>query len=292
MPAIDTRPERPRTRPTGVLPRRPQVLARGGVIDWLASSSKTFTAAVLLPAARPPTSTAPPRRRRARSGAGWAAATTSRAAAAAATYPPPCTRRGTGGRSSSSPAPASTAGQSTRGPADRSPTPFPAGLSACPTVEACQANPFDATPARSSSHHWRRQRSTDRSETGNAAAISRFFSPASKPATAWSRTRSRPALSASVKPPPCGYLTPPGLPKPPARTVRRTARHHSIKFSTGCAGTGSGRNGGGGRRGRHRLRPGRPGLRHDRRRRRSPGLARRVRGRGRSAARCIDHERC
>jgi hypothetical protein len=43
MPAIETLPEpRPRTRTTGVWPTLPQVLARGGVIDWPASSSKTI----------------------------------------------------------------------------------------------------------------------------------------------------------------------------------------------------------------------------------------------------------
>lgn len=143
---METRPEpRPRTRTTGVLPRRPQVLARGGVIDWSASSSKTtqalFTAAVLLPAARPPASTVPPHRHRVRSPVGRAAARTSRAASAAATCPPSCTRRGTGDRSASSLGRASTADQPTHGPADRAPTPLPAWLSACPTAAADQAIP-------------------------------------------------------------------------------------------------------------------------------------------------------
>ncbi|MFI1416077.1 hypothetical protein ACH4Y0_40135, partial [Streptomyces sp. NPDC020707] len=45
MPAIDTRPEpRPLTLTTGVWPIRPQVLARGGVIDCPASSSKKIQA--------------------------------------------------------------------------------------------------------------------------------------------------------------------------------------------------------------------------------------------------------
>jgi hypothetical protein len=78
-------------------------------------------------------------------------------------------------------------------------------------------DPLDATPAWPLSRHWRRQRPTDRSETRNAAATSRLFVPLSKQATAWSRTRSRAPLSASVKPPPCGYLTSPGRPRPPAR---------------------------------------------------------------------------
>ncbi len=121
---METRPEpRPRTRTTGVMLWPPQVLARGGVIAWPASSPKTtqalFTAAVLLPAARPPASTALSRRRRARSRAERAAARTSRAAAAAATSPPRCTRRGTAGRSSSSPGPASTDRPETRNPASK-----------------------------------------------------------------------------------------------------------------------------------------------------------------------------
>lgn len=52
---------------TGVCPRRPQVRARGGVIENPASSSKTIqpphAAARLLPAATPPSSTTPPRAR-------------------------------------------------------------------------------------------------------------------------------------------------------------------------------------------------------------------------------------
>ena len=50
---------------TGVIPRRPQVRDRGGLIDWPHSSSKTIqpprAAAVLSSAARPPSSTPPPR---------------------------------------------------------------------------------------------------------------------------------------------------------------------------------------------------------------------------------------
>ena len=38
--------------------------------------------------------------------------------------------------------------------------------------------------------------------------MSRVFSPSSKRVTASSRIRSRMSLPASVKPPPCAYLTP------------------------------------------------------------------------------------
>lgn len=143
---METRPDpRPRTRTTGVLPLRPQVLARGGVIDWPASSSKTtqapFAAAVLLPAATPPASTTPPCRRHARSHAAPAAARTSRSAAAVATCPPRCTRRGTAGRSSSSPGPASSVGRPTRVSAGRAPTPAPAWSSARQIVEVDQVTP-------------------------------------------------------------------------------------------------------------------------------------------------------
>jgi hypothetical protein len=70
-PATETRPvPPPRTRMTGVIPRLPQVLDRGGLIDWPHSSSKTIqpprAAAVLLSAARSPSSTPQPRRRHAR----------------------------------------------------------------------------------------------------------------------------------------------------------------------------------------------------------------------------------
>ena len=55
----------PRTRITGVIPRRPQVRDRGGLSDWPHSSSKTIqpprAAAVLLSAARSPSSTPGPR---------------------------------------------------------------------------------------------------------------------------------------------------------------------------------------------------------------------------------------
>lgn len=41
-------------------------------------------------------------------------------------------------------------------------------------------DPFDRTPSSPRSRHWRCQRSTDRSLTRSAAAISRFFAPLSK----------------------------------------------------------------------------------------------------------------
>lgn len=236
MPAIDTRPEpRPRTRTTGVMPWRPQVLARGGVIDWPASSSKTtqalFAAALVLPAARPPASTAPPHRRRARSPAGQAAATTSRAAAAAATCPRPCTRRGTCGRSSFSPGPASTAGRSTRGPAGRAPTPAPAWLSACLTVEAGQAIPL--TPPRPGPPR----------ATGAASVPPTAHSPSARRRSPDSSTRPRstPRPGAGLAPePPVRHrsshrpadISPTQGYRSHLHGVRRTARHHSIKFSS------------------------------------------------------------
>ncbi|MFF8036102.1 transposase [Streptomyces sp. NPDC016626] len=68
--------------------------------------------------------------------------------------------------------------------------------------------PCDSTPASPRSRQARRHRSTDRSLTRKATATSRFVSPPSKRTTACNRTRSRAALSASVSPPPCAYLTP------------------------------------------------------------------------------------
>lgn len=81
--------------------------------------------------------------------------------------------------------------------------------------------PFDRTLVAPASRHRRRHRSTDRSDTRSAAAISRFFSPPSKRSTACSRIRSRAALPASVKPPPCAYLTVQGYRNGPG-AVRRT----------------------------------------------------------------------
>lgn len=63
--------------------------------------------------------------------------------------------------------------------------------------------PFEATPSAPPPRHCRRHRSTDLSDTRRVAATTVFLSPASNRATASSRTRSRTALSASVKPPPC-----------------------------------------------------------------------------------------
>lgn len=215
---MDTRPDpRPRTRTTGVLPLRPLVLARGGVIDWRASPSKTtqplFAAAVLLPAAAPLVSTTPPRRCHARSRAGSAAARTSHGAAEVATFPPRCTRRGTAGRSPSSHGPASIAGRPTRVPADRAPTPSPTWLSARQIARVDRVTP------------WRPFRRGRPRATGVAnapptvprpAAWQRSHGSSSKHVTAWRRTRSRASLSTSVKSPPCVYLTERGLPRPPS----------------------------------------------------------------------------
>ncbi len=83
-------------------------------------------------------------------------------------------------------------------------------------------DPFDRTTASPRSRHWWRHRSSDRSLTRSAAAISLFFSPPSKRSTACSRTRSLAALPASVNPPPCAYLTLQGYRSGPV-AVRQTA---------------------------------------------------------------------
>lgn len=98
-------------------------------------------AAALSPAARPPSSTAPPQRHHARWRGVPAAATSSCAASAAATCPRSCTKRGTVGRSTSSPAPASTVGPPSHGQAARAPTPAPTGRSASRRASAAPAIP-------------------------------------------------------------------------------------------------------------------------------------------------------
>lgn len=89
-------------------------------------------------------------------------------------------------------------------------------------------DPFDRTPASPRSRQARRHRSTDRSLTRNAAAISLFLCPDSKRSTACKRIRSRAALSASVNPPPCAYLTPT---EPPEETGGRQANSPDIILS-------------------------------------------------------------
>ncbi|WP_342669671.1 hypothetical protein [Streptomyces vietnamensis] len=59
--------------------------------------------------------------------------------------------------------------------------------------------------------------------------MSLFFCPPWKRVTACSRTRSLAALPMSVNPPPCAYLTVQGYRNGPT-TIRRTVRHHPIKF--------------------------------------------------------------
>ncbi|MDH6711397.1 hypothetical protein P3T27_008155 [Kitasatospora sp. MAA19] len=100
--------------------------------------------------------------------------------------------------------------------------------------------PFEAIPAAPPSRHCRRQRSTERTLTRSAAAMSLLFSPLSKRSTACCRIRSRAAPSASVKPPTCAYLTAHDYRDRPS-TGRRTLRlhpserHHEFNFSS-CAG--------------------------------------------------------
>ncbi|MBM7439286.1 hypothetical protein JOC24_002694 [Streptomyces sp. HB132] len=233
---MESRPDpRPRTRTTGVLPLRPQVLARGGVIDWPASSSKTtqppFAAAVLLPAATPLVSTTPPRRRHARSHAGSAAARTSHSAAAVATCPPRCTRRGTACRSPSSRGPASTAGRPTRVPADCAPTPSPTWLSARQIVGVDRVIP------------WRPLRRGRPRATGVANAPPTVPNPAAWQRSPGSFRQPRSTSRAGAGPAPARLSRGRSSRRPadisPSEDYRghlhavwRTARHHPIKFSS------------------------------------------------------------
>lgn len=176
---------------------RPQDLARGGLSDWLASSSQTIqaprAAAVLLPAATPPSSTTPQLRRHVRSPAEPAAATTSHGASAAAMSPPPCSRRGTTVRSESSPGPASTAGQPSHGRAGRAPTPAPVWQFGLPRASDALAIPSTGRPLHPAH------------ATDGASAPPTARSPAARPRSPGSSRRSRsdrplPAGSALLQP--------------------------------------------------------------------------------------------
>lgn len=79
----------PRTRMTGVCPRRPQVQARGGVIEKPASSSKTIQAPDAAPRLHLGPHLPPPHARRVRVLCGRVPARTSRAVSTAATPSPP-----------------------------------------------------------------------------------------------------------------------------------------------------------------------------------------------------------
>lgn len=87
-------------------------------------------------------------------------------------------------------------------------------------------------PVSPRSSQVRRHRSTDRSLTRSAAAICRFFSLPSKRSTASSRIRSRTALSASVSPPPCAYLTGTRATGTGPPLSGERFRHHSFKLSS------------------------------------------------------------
>lgn len=212
---------------------RPQDLARGGLSDWLASSSQTIqaprAASVLLPAATPPSSTTPQLRRHVRSPGGPAAATTSHGASAAAMSPPPCSRRGTTVRSESSPGPVS--GQPSHGRAGRAPTPAPVWQSGLPKAS-------DALAIPSIGHPPHPVHATD-----GASAPPTARSPAARPRSPGSSRRSRndrplPAGSALLQPswhrsnrhP--ARISHPHSYRPDSGDVRRTARHHPIKFSS------------------------------------------------------------
>lgn len=176
---------------------RPQDLARGGLSDWLASSSQTIqaprAAAVLLPAATPPSSTTPLLRRHVRSPDGPAAATTSHDASVAAMSPQLCSRRGTTARSESSPGPVSTAGQPSHGRAGRAPTPAPISQFGLPKAS-------DALAIPSTGHPLHPAHATD-----GASAPPTARSPAARPRSPGSSRRSRndrplPAGSALLQP--------------------------------------------------------------------------------------------
>lgn len=176
-------------------------------------------------------STAPPRRHRVRSRAGWVAVRTSRTAVVAATCPRWCRRRGTCGRSSSSPGPGSTAGRSTRGTAGRTLTAAPTCLSVCQTDEADQAIP--STPPRPGP-----PRATDAASVPPTAPgpTTRQRSPDSS-----SRPQSTPRPAAGPAPErpsrrPSSHhpvdISPHQDYRSHLRAVRRTARHHPIKFNS------------------------------------------------------------
>ena len=201
-----------------VIPRRAQVLDRGGLSDWPDSSSKTIqpprAAAVLLPGARSPSSTPRWRRRPAR----WPGAPhlahqprrRSRYQTPGMVYCTPnllATRsrtRASVHRWSSNPAASDPASSTDSSPA-----------SCCSSSRHGAAGPFDASPARPLASHACRQRRTDRSVTRSSAAISAAGTRCSNLSTAASWTCSRRLRPSAVKPPPCGYLIPPAYPRKP-----------------------------------------------------------------------------
>ena len=195
---------------TGVIPRRPQVLERGGLSDWPVSSSKTIqaprAAAVLLPAARSPSSTPRSRRRPARSprrAPSWQLQPRRRSR-----YQVPGivyrTRNFAAIRSrirarvhrwSSQPEAA--------GPASSTRSSSASWSSSRRHRAAC---PFDASPGAPPASQARRHRCTDRSDTRSSAAMSATGARCSNFSTAASRTSSRRLRPSAVNPPPCAYL--------------------------------------------------------------------------------------
>lgn len=227
------RQDRPRTRMTGVWPRGPQVLARGGVIEDPASSSKTIQASSA--AARFPPVAALPRERGhlhllpqsdcllvafpgASGGACQDQPWRCRSRHAAATEQVRWKRRPITVRA-----------------LDRvhrwSAQPWAAGpLVSCSSRRANwvsvslgrPGDPREAGPCSPASCHLRRQRSTDRSVTRSSCAMRAFFSPRAK----------RPAVSSRI----CSRACRRGR----ARTGRTGARRERGRGRGGHAETGVG----------------------------------------------------
>jgi len=139
---------------TGVIPRRPQVRDRGGLIDWPHSSSKTIqpprAAAVLSSAARPPSSTPPPRSHRARWPGARRSGRSSRGGAEGTRSPGWCTAPGTCRPPGRGRGPASTAGPAIRRPAGRASSATSCVASCCSSSRHCATCPREASPAGSS----------------------------------------------------------------------------------------------------------------------------------------------
>ena len=197
-------------RMTGVMPRRPQVLERGGLIAWPVSSSKTIqaprAAAVLLPAARSPSSTPRWRRRPARRRGGRPAGSSSPRRRSRYQIPGIvyCTLNLAAIRSRTR---ASVHRWSSHPRSRRAGVQHPVQLSQLPSSSRHRAAcPFDARPGAPPACQARRHRCTDRSDTRSSAAISVTGTRCSNFSTAASRTCSRRLRPSAVNPPPCAYL--------------------------------------------------------------------------------------
>ena len=217
----------PRTRMTGVIPRRAQVLDRVGLSDWPDSSSKTIqpprAAAVLLPGARSGSSIPRWRRRRARWPGAPPSGRTSRGGAAGTRSRGRCRPPRTCGPPGRGCGPASTAGH--RSPAASGPASSTdsSRASCCSSSRHRAAGPFDASPAGPPASHACRHRRTDRSVTRSSAAISAAGTRCPNLSTAASRTCSRRLRPSAVNPPPCAYRIPPAYPRKPRPSAPQTS---------------------------------------------------------------------